>query len=311
MSFPPPPGSVPPPNGFQPPQGGLSGPGHPVDAWHQPPKSPKRGNGWKWILGGVVLVVVIGVTAAVTLSVASKDPGNSGSNTSAPPPSVNGTASAEVASADDTGPVSVITDDPSCAAQYPIMTTWIRTSKNGWGQRDPSIPASSWSPEIRSQYDEVADALRNAADQIVPVARMAQHRVMRELYEQFIAYSRTYAASIPDYAPPADQFARVTIAITETIGNICSAIEFGSAAARGPLVTPLAPPTQVSPIGNTNDPQRFLLTRDPVCDEWAHVMDQFKSDTTAWVQTDPNIPATDWWLFAVEGVEVVGASVPG
>ncbi|AKS36152.1 hypothetical protein AFA91_07225 [Mycolicibacterium goodii] len=253
-----------------------------------PPQGPQRGNGWKWTLGVIILIAVVGVTAATTLFAASDSKEGGTPSPTKARPLASGSAGAGAA------PVSVITNDSSCAAQYPIMTTWIRASNNGWGQRDPSLPASSWSSDVRSQHEEVAEALQNAADQIIPVARLTQHRVMRELYEQFVAYSRAYVASIASYTPPADQFVRVAIAATETIGNICSAIEFGSAASRGALVTPLPSPDHVSSMVNANDPQRFMITPDPVCKEWRRVMDQFKSDTTAWVQTDPNIPGTEW-----------------
>ena len=41
--------------------------------------------------------------------------------------------------------------------------------------------------------------MRNAADQTVPLAKLTPHRVMRELYEQFIAYARAYSDAIPTY----------------------------------------------------------------------------------------------------------------
>jgi len=44
---------------------------------------------------------------------------------------------------------------------------------------------------------------------MVALAKRTPHRVMRELYEQFIAYSRAYADRIPTYTPPDDNFALV------------------------------------------------------------------------------------------------------
>ena len=82
MTLPPPPGGNPPPpppgDPFQPPVGGpgpYPGPGPQQPPWPQqpwsagPPPPQKRGNGWKWALGAVALLAVIGVTAAVTMSV--------------------------------------------------------------------------------------------------------------------------------------------------------------------------------------------------------------------------------------------------
>jgi len=73
---PPPPGSVPPPHGFPP--GSGSGGQHsgfrPHGGQHPglPPQPLNRGNGWKWALGAVSLIAVIGVSVAVTLSVVNK-----------------------------------------------------------------------------------------------------------------------------------------------------------------------------------------------------------------------------------------------
>ncbi len=142
---PPPPGGPPPGNPY-PPQG-YSGPQPP---WNAAPLPKKRSNGWKWGLGALALLVVIGVTAAVTISV-TRDRGD---GDSAPTAETFG-----LASADDKGPVSVITEDPSCAAWGPIGQTFVDVTRSvGWGDRDPAIPATNWTPEQRSQYEEVARA---------------------------------------------------------------------------------------------------------------------------------------------------------
>ncbi len=41
--------------------------------------------------------------------------------------------------------------------------------------------------------------MRNAADQTVALAKLTPHRVMRELYQQFIAYARAYSDAIATY----------------------------------------------------------------------------------------------------------------
>ncbi len=207
MTLPPPPGGTPPPpppgDPFQPPVGGPGPypgpqphqppwPQQPQQAWPVGPPPQKRGNGWKWALGAVALLAVIGVTAAITISVTGDDGGN-GSPTSP-------TAS-EIASANDTGPATIITEDPTCAAWMPINNTLAQIEKNGWDKRDPSIPAANWTPELRAQYEEVGRAMRNAADQTVPLVKLTPHRVVRELYEQFIAYARAYSDAIPTYTP--------------------------------------------------------------------------------------------------------------
>ncbi len=137
VSYPPPQGGPP----YQPPQGGV--PGQYGRDRHRnsrlaataavvagpPPK--KRGNGWKWALGAVALLAVIGVTAAVTISV-TKDGGNDD-----PTPARD---TFGLASADDKGPANIITEDPSCAAWRPISPNLRRHTGKGLGQ-----PRSSYS----------------------------------------------------------------------------------------------------------------------------------------------------------------------
>lgn len=93
--------------------------------WQQPhpmpaPVPPKRSNKWKWVLGALALLVVIGVTVAVTVTVLGRgDKEADGSPPSAAPVKDNGgnKSNSDIASANDTGPVAIITEDPTCAAQ--------------------------------------------------------------------------------------------------------------------------------------------------------------------------------------------------
>lgn len=241
---------------------------------------------WKWVLGAVALVAVIGVTVAVTLSVTARD---SGENS----PTANGAGSA-IASMDDDGPATIITEDPTCAAQSPIFETVAVQERNGWAARDPSIPAPEWTPDMRDQYQAVGEAWRSSADQMVALAKLTPHRAMRELYEQYIVYSRAYADRIPTYSPPDNDLALVSNSTADAISRICAAIGFGSAAARGPLITPPAAPSQVAPSGDPASPQQFLTEPNSVCADWTAAWDQFEDDTVAWAATDPDIPASQW-----------------
>ena len=59
--------------------------------------------------------------------------------------------------------------------------------------------------------------MREAADQTVALARLTPHRVMRELYEQAIAYWRAYADAIPTYESVDDHLAGVAVSTSSTI----------------------------------------------------------------------------------------------
>lgn len=278
---PPPPGGPPPPGNPYPPQG-YPGPQQP---WGVGPVPKKRGNGWKWGLGAIALLVVIGVTAAVTISV-TKDDADDG-------PSPTGETFG-LASADDKGPANIITEDPSCAAWTPIIKTLGEKQRNGWGDRDRSVPATQWTPEQRRQYEEVADAMRRAADQTAQIARVTPHRVMRELYEQFISYARAYADAIPNYTKPDNLLVGVAGGTSNAVTRICATITYEAAPARAPLVGSAPSPTVLAPLTDPNHPQMFLADSDDTCAEFIRVLEQFDANTTAWQSLDPAIPASKW-----------------
>lgn len=274
--------------------GGQPGPQwNPQQGWPQTPSpAPKRGIA-KWIIGAVALIAVIAVTAVVAVS-CTKSSGGSEKPTAAT--TTSGAPTSDFASANDTGPVSVITEDPSCAPWMPILNTLAAVESNGWKERDPTLPASVWGPDVRTQHMAVADAMRSAAEQTTPLAKLTTHRVMRELYEQFIAYAGAYADRVPIYTPPDNQLALTAVGAAEVLSHVCQSITYGSAAARAPLIQPAEPPTAVSPPSNLDNPVRFLQSPNAVCPDLKRAVDAFNAtpEVAAWKGTDANIPASDW-----------------
>lgn len=273
-----PPGQAPPP--YAPAPGQYSG-------W-PPSGPPKKNNALKWALGAVALIAVIAVAVAVTLAVTRGGSGgnpNDGRGSQTPP---------GIASADDTGPVTVITDEPTCAKLMPINDGLANQEHNGWDKRDPSIPASDWTSDQRAQYQAVGTAMRNAADQLVALAKQTPHRVVRELYEVTIAYGRSYANAIPTYTAPDDHLALVAVNAISALKNLCYAVSQGSASAWGPAVPPAAPPAHSAAPYDLANPQPFLTVRDPICDDWTNLSDRYNADIAAWASIDSRIAATQW-----------------
>src|SRR6476659_6065901 len=172
MSVPPPPnqwGSQPPTGGqpagapqWGPPTGGQPG-GVPQQPWGPP---PRRGGKGKWIFGGIALLAVIAVTVVITVLVVGKDSGSGSPN----PTRTNGNSS-DIASANDKGPVAIITDDPTCSGWNRIADGLSAQERNlNWANRDKSIPATFWTPQQLRTYESVAKAMRTAADQSVQLA---------------------------------------------------------------------------------------------------------------------------------------------
>lgn len=293
--------SMPPQGGWQPPpnQGSPGhGPPQPPQNWRQgpwPPEppplpdfAPDKSNTTKYLLIAVAVLLVVGVSIGATLLFTRGSGGGGGSTTS------SSAVPSDVASANDTGPVAIITDEPTCKTLNALNTRMAAVQSNGWGDQRRSLgSASEWTPEQRSQVDAVATAMRNAADQMVGLAKQTPHRLTRELYEQAIAYGRAYADSVPNYTPQNDFLADVYVNAGNTLLGICNAIRFG-AATRALAVQPAPPPTPPTNAADVADPKKFIATSDPLCTEWVRRGKQFTADTSRWAAIDPNITGDQW-----------------
>jgi len=287
MSVPPPPNQW----GSQPPTGGqpAGAPQWGPQPWGSPPGPPqRRGGKGKWIFGGIALLAVIAVTVVITVLVVGKNSGGE----SPTPRTGNGS---DIASANDKGPANFITEDPTCEAWGRVAREYSAQSDAvKWGDRDQTVPATAWNTEQRSMYEAVSKAASSAADQAVNLVRLTPHRVMRELYEQFIAYSRALTGRIPTYTANDRYLAGTTDSLSSALAMICSAIDYRSAPTIAPLIPATAPPSKFAQVGDANDPHRFLVGADPVCSDWTSIVDKFSSETADWRATDPAIPAAQW-----------------
>jgi hypothetical protein len=312
MSVPPPPdqwGSQPPTGGqpvgapqWGPPPGGQPGGAPqwgPQQPWGPPP--PSRGGKGMWILGGIAVLAVIAVTVVITVLVVGKDSGGGES-----PTPTNGNGS-DIASANDKGPANIIDGDPTCDSWSRVGTALSAAEeKVGWANRDSSIPASVWTPEQRTMYETVSKAMTDAAEQTVGLVKLTPHRVMRELYEQFIAYTRAFTNAISSYTSTDSHLAGAVDSLSSVPGDLCGAARYGSAATQIPLIPVPKAPSELSPIGDPSSPRQFLTTSNPVCGEWLSAFGQLLTDTSAWRAIDPNIPAAQWNSDQKAVVDAVG-----
>jgi hypothetical protein len=256
-------------------------------------KAPDEKKNLKWALGAVAAVAVLATIVAAVLLFGG---GDSGKNSKGGNPDAGSgqDEAAGVASARDTAPVAVITEDPTCTAWTSINNELATSGEGLWNDRDRSVPASAWTPKQRAQFVAAAQSMRGAAAQAVGLIKLTPHRVMRELYQEFIAYSHAYVERVPKYTPADNNLAGAANSASSALGAICAAIADGPAAARGPLVPPAAAPSDIAPIGNPANPEPFLTTPNSTCDEWQAALDQFGRDTADWQQLNPNIPAIYW-----------------
>ena len=163
--------------------------------WGPPPGPPqRRGGKGKWIFGGIALLAVIAVTVVITVLVVGKDSGGES------PTPTNGNSS-DIASANDKGPVGIITEDPTCDAWGRVAREYSSATKAvNWGNRDQSIPASAWTPDQRAMYEAAGKAMTSAADETIKLVKStpsSRHaRTLRTIYRLWTMHLLT---PIPTY----------------------------------------------------------------------------------------------------------------
>lgn len=226
--------------------------------------------------------ISIGATLAITRS--------SGSGPATP----TSDAWKDIASAHDTGPVSIVVEEPTCNAFVGISNSLSDIEAKGWGaQRATLGPSSQWTPEQRSEVEEVASAMRNAADQATPLIKATPHRLIRELYEQFAAYGRAYADSVPNYEPANNGLASANVNAASAVVGICNSITYGSAS-RSIAAKPVSPPSDATVKGDPTKPAIFLTEPGSMCSKFQQLFDTFNSQTADWQAQDSGISASEW-----------------
>lgn len=256
-------------------------------AWGGPPP-PRQNNTLKWLLAGVGVLLVIAITVGVTVLVTRDGSGGDGPSTS------TSASGPPIASADDDGPVEIITLEPTCQAWMPVSDAMARVQENGWGDRDSTVPVTNWEPQQRAQYEAVAKSLRQTAEQAVGFAEETPNRLIRELYEQFIYFARAYADAIPNYSANDDYLAQANLAASIAIDSVCQAISYGSAAARSTSVSPIAAPGDLPSAEGPSQPTPVVESSSSTCTDIVSLRERLVADTADWVKLDPNIPATEW-----------------
>lgn len=293
-----------PPHGqpqYGPPQGypGPQPPGFPPGQWPQQPPPAKGGGSLKWLLVAVAVLLVISISVGVTLIVTRED-GDEPSQTA-------GANTSDIASANDTGPVAIIMEEPTCKAFNTINNSLADIVANGWAENRAQLGSlSEWSPQQREQVQAVSLAMRNAADQAVALARETPNRVVREIYDQFIAFGRAYADSVATYTPRNDNLASANVSASGALIGICNSIEYESAG-RSIAVEPLRPPSELSRARNPADAGPFLSDTNGQCGDWVARLDQFIATTPDWQTRDGSIPASQW---TAERVALERSTVP-
>ena len=254
------------------------------------PGPRKRGSISRWLLIAVALLVTIGVSVAATLYVTGRRDGRGTTTSASSTPN-------DIASANDTGPVSIITDEPTCDEWVGINNDLARVEANGWSaERSSYGAASDWTPKQREEADAVVEALHRASRQMMSLAKMTPHRVVREMYEQFVVFGRAYRSSLPHYSQRDNYLADTYVNLGSALLGMCNSITLGST---NRLVAPALrqPPTSLATPMNSEEARRFIAGKNLVCSDWVQRERQFIADNLAWATLDANIPASQWTAY--------------
>ncbi len=256
-------------------------PAQPPPRWPlQPPRH--RDRRW-WVVGAAAIVMLAIVVTVAVLTQAGRHSAGSPAVSSSP------TVTAAAASAGDTGTVGIITEDPTCITWTVVGQTWLASAPvEHWdtthpGQKNPLlISGSAWTPDESAVMQATAKATRLAAVKTAPLISTTPHRVMRELYEQFVVYARAFADIIgPKYFPPNAALGGTTESLFNALVSICTTAETGAAKARAALVSAPDAPSNVAAPQDPANLQRFLATGDlAACGDVTSASKKFQDNPT-------------------------------
>ncbi len=279
------------------PYGAAWPPTFPPPAPGSGPRPPRRRTRRRWALIGVALVLAL-VAVGVAVTLLGRDSG--GRPIAATSPTTSTTTMPPAASAGDVGPVGLITEEPTCARWLAISPKWpIDPPTNTAGVSPVNLPRSSWTPQQQSVMQTMANNIRAEAGQTAVLANTTPHRVMRELYEQFVAYGVAFADAVAgNYVREDSGLLYSKNHLLDTLASVCVAMRGGAPAARSALVT-AAPgaPSRVAPPQDPADPQRFVTASDvPACVGLESLTRNYASNptVTAWTDSDKATPASKW-----------------
>lgn len=273
----------------------------PQQQWVPGPTPPSGGGKTRWMFLGLAVLSVIVLTAVLTV-VAVRPDHNDGGN------GARGISGSDMASANDTGPITIITDDPTCGAWSKAVNEYHQVASSvKFDDRDENIPASSWTADQRKQYETIEKALTHQVDQAGKLVSKTPHRAVRVAYQQFIAYAQAFIESIPTYVADDYWLINVSYGASSAVANLCGAITYKSAQAAAPLAAEVEGPTNSHAPEELSTPTRMLKGENSVCSDWTQSATKLDADTTAWKDIDKQISAKDWTPEQKSIHEAVGA----
>jgi len=221
----------------------------------------------------VVVALVIWVVqpgggeAAPPVASPSSSTGTSTQKPTSSPTPTSSTAATGTAVPPTTDAITAVVGDPTCGTMEEIDRELDAAA------RDFPIAAmyssAEWSPEQRDAVNRTATATRAAADRIIPYLGQTPNRLVRQLYEQYIAYNRAFAASVPNYVPSVSGYFYAGRMIAFAVIGICRVVKNGKPDVYAAQIAPvdIGQPPPAPPADPANAP--LMLTAPlPNCPQW-------------------------------------------
>ncbi|MGN7780101.1 DUF4190 domain-containing protein [Mycolicibacterium sp. 22603] len=184
--------------------------------------------------------------------------------------------------------ISAVLDEPTCGKLATITRT-VSSDVPGLENVQKQSTAE-WTTEQRRLIEADADAFKRAADAAVPLITQTPNMVVRQLYGQYVARGRAYAAAVRNPAPNLDHLVNLRVSvglIDEAVEALCTAIDTGRPAVFARLVASIdidsASPQPVDPA----DPTVLVTVSDDDCGAWANPVDTHMS--AQMVERDPAV----------------------
>jgi hypothetical protein len=252
----------------------------------------------RWAVVGAAAALIAATVVAVTVARTPEPRGPAATSAGA-----TATVLPVAPSSNDIQPIRIITDEPTCDQWRTISDAWGPNSPLAqWNPDDPNHPArrpaSAWSAEQRAAMTAASGVLQTMAAKTVPLVAATAKRVVRELYEQLIAYSRAYSASLSNYFPDVD--IKLGQAFEDTykiLGSACNASHASRSEQNGWITAPSPWPTRTAAPQDPDNPQRFISRSDnSTCGELMATLQAFSDNPVAkdWSKVDDTIPAAQW-----------------
>jgi serine/threonine protein kinase len=274
--------------------------------WMPPP--PRRRDRRWWVVGAAAVAMVAVVVLALVLTqggspATNTQPGSSGVSSSPSAPS--SPAVGAEASAGDTGPAGIITADPTCKTWVGVGGTLFMNSPiEHWfsthlGQQIPLLKVgTAWNPDERAVMEGTAKEVRLAATKTEPLIKATPHRVMREMYEQFVVYARAFAGAIGDqYVPRDSGLGAAEENLANELISICMDVTSGAATTRASLVPAAEAPAHPAAPQDPANLQRYVGSADiAACVQVSAVAHKYGDNPTVkdWAKNNQGLAASLW-----------------